>query len=144
MSKVLDTCHAGLDEGLRSDWKEVVIYYCTTMKLLRARHHFDEVRVLEFQESADKFYDLWLKLCGRDGVGNYMHSLGAGHVGEQLQKFGNLYRYSQQGWEAVNKKVKKVFFNQTSMGGGWHGGSSKIKPIMYLFLREVLEVWMGR
>ena len=118
-------------------WARAVDLYCQSMQLLRARHHFTIERVLEFQKTVDDFMDLWHILTGRDGFGNYMHALDVGHVGEQLLAFGNLYRYSQQGWEALNKKFKHSFFYNTCRGGGRHGVQSKILSIMYMFLREM-------
>ena len=44
-----------------------------------------------------------------------------GHVYDSLPVEGNLYCFSQQGWEAINKKIRKIFFNQTAIGGGARG-----------------------
>ena len=66
-----------------------------------------------------------------------MHMLDVGHVCDSLLIEGNLYRFSQQGWEAINKKFRKIFFNQTAMGGGRGGSNSKLLPVFYFFLREM-------
>ena len=106
------------------------------ISMLRARYDFDLGRVLDFQFCVDNFMDLWHKLTGRDGIGNYFHLLDVGHVADQLLMHGNLYKYLQQGWEAVNKKAKKIFLTKTAMGGGT-GGFGKLLTILLLFLREM-------
>ena len=45
-------------------------------------------------------------------------------------------RYSQQGWEAVNKKAKKAYFTKTAMGGGIKK-VGKLLPILQMFMREI-------
>ena len=65
-----------------------------------------------------------------------MHLLDVGHVSDQLKLHSNLYRYSQQGWEAVNKKARKVYFTKTAMGGG-SKSVGKLLPILEMFLREL-------
>jgi len=122
---------------MRAKWQLAVSLYNKSMSLLRSRYKFDETMVLEFQETVDHFYDIWFELTSKDGTGNYMHMLATGHIGDQLTRLGNLYRYSQQGWEALNKKMKKIYFNQTALGGGCNGPTSKLLPIFHLFLREM-------
>jgi hypothetical protein len=33
------------------------------------------------------------------------------------EKYGNFYRYSQQGWESMNQLLKHYYFNNTNHGG---------------------------
>jgi hypothetical protein len=55
--------------------------------------------------------------------------IGSGHVAEYLYKWKNLYRFSQQGWEAMNSLIKTFFFRRTSHGGGVRGNSKKSRLI---------------
>jgi len=58
--------------------------------------------------------------------------LGAGHIGEYLLHHQNLYKHSQQGWEAFNALLKTFFFRCTGRGGAGNRGTgikSKIIPI---------------
>ena len=43
----------------------------------------------------------------------------------------NLYRYSQQGWEALNSQIKTVYFRRTQGGGHKDNEefNSKVEPI---------------
>jgi hypothetical protein len=51
--------------------------------------------------------------------------IGAGHLVYFLRQFRNLYKYSNPGWEALNQKIKRVYFNNTNRGGNV-GGHHKI------------------
>lgn len=59
-----------------------------------------------FVEHADDFFQLWVELYGHQGVTNYIHMIGSGHFEEYMAKWGNLNKYSQQGWEALNALIK--------------------------------------
>jgi hypothetical protein len=51
-----------------------------------------------------------------------------GHVLEYLFRYKNLYRHSQQGWEAMNNLLKTYYYRQTGQGGGKYE-RSKLKSI---------------
>ena len=68
---------------------------------------------------------------------NYFHALRAGHFSYFLLKYKNLYRLSQQGWENVNSRLKRSYHHNSAKGGG-RGGSSKLLPVMYNLLREMM------
>ena len=61
-----------------------------------------------------------------------------------LRRYKNLYKYSQQGWEALNQKIKHYYFNNTDMGGcigGKHGEGQTGRhtlPLMKMFQRCVM------
>ncbi len=57
----------------------------------------------------DNFYVTWIDLLLHEGVTNYIHMLGAGHIGEYLLHHQNLYEHSQQGWEVFNALLKTFF-----------------------------------
>jgi len=67
--------------------------------------------------------------------------LGTGHIGEYLLHHRNLYKHSQQGWEAFNSLLKTFFFCRTGRGGAGNRGTSmksKIMPIARWLSRRVL------
>jgi len=68
---------------------------------------------------------------------NYLHCHEAGHFSYFLLKYGNIYKYSQQGWENVNGVMKRCFHSKTQMGGGY-GSTSKLKPMLETFGRGML------
>jgi hypothetical protein len=94
----------------------------------------DEVDAL--QNKIDAFGDLWIELCGDEGMSNYMHYLISGHVCWFIRKYGNLYKFNQQGWESLNWKLKAYYFRRTQRGG--HGSGGKYLLPIYLFLTRRL------
>ena len=92
-----------------------------------------------------QFYQSWIELFGYHGITNYIHMIGVGHMLEYMQQHGNLNRYSQQGWEALNALIKLFFFRRTTKGGKNSGESvtnlkSKLVPIGRLIQRRLLWV----
>ena len=129
-TRLIDIC---VDDGQRSDkWKTVLRYWNLMMEILRHHEDFSIDEINTYQHVADIFFREWLDLHQKDGLTNYFHMIGAGHLSYYLKRWKNLYRYSQQGWEALNKYIKLYFFNRTQMGG--YGGkkneqNSHIDPI---------------
>ena len=86
---------------------------------LRQRHSFTDEEIDDLQRNIDKWYHSWMSIAGVEGMTNYIHLLGAGHVSYYLKKYRNLYRYSNQSWERLNKRVKRFYLQRTQRGG--HG-----------------------
>jgi hypothetical protein len=61
-------------------------------------------------------------MYGHIHITNYIHILGSGHLPYFAKKYGNLYRFSQQGWEALNQMIKHYYFNNTNHGGSLGNG----------------------
>lgn len=62
-------------------------------------------QVDDFQCIADDFFLNRVGLIGYNGVTNYIHMLGAGHLRYYLQKWGNLNRFQNRGWEAYKAMI---------------------------------------
>lgn len=115
------------------------------MELLRKRSNYTIAEIDRFQDLIDAFFSKYIEQVGNEGITNYIHMLGSGHVRYYMEIHKNLYKYSQQGWESLNAKYKQVFFNHTQRGG--HSGSateeterSYIESIMKAFQRELLWI----
>jgi hypothetical protein len=67
--------------------------------------------------------------------------LGSGHIHNFLRKYGCLYLYSQQGWEALNNTIQ-TFIHQSSQRGGFGSGDgtrkSYIFPLVRMIIRDLL------
>lgn len=113
-----------VDDTRKAQWNVSVRHYRHAVILLRQRQDFTNEQIASFQKHADNFFQNWVKLHGKDGVTNYIHMMGSGHLAEYLYKWKNLYRYSQQGWEAMNAMIKTFFFRSTneSWGECWQQG----------------------
>jgi len=64
----------------------------------------------------------WVDLYKGNHMTNYMHVIGAGHLTYFAKHYGNLYRFSQQGWESLNKLIKHFYYNNTNHGGSYGNG----------------------
>ena len=129
---------SGMNNEQIIKWKKCLAYYKEMIKMLRQKEDFLDEQIEEFQVLADNFFSIWVNLHGSEGVTNYIHMIGSGHISYYLFQWRNLYRYSQQGWESLNHYIKTVYHQRTQKGGsqGTTGGpSSKVKGI---------GVWMQR
>jgi hypothetical protein len=116
----------------RNDWDLTIHRWRAVMEAARKRDHYSTQDVEEFQDLADDWFARWIKLVGRDGCSNYTHLIASGHIAFYLREWGNLYKYSQQGWEAYNSLIKGVYYRRTQRGG--HGGkrdepNSRVHPL---------------
>jgi hypothetical protein len=100
--------------------------------------------ILEFQCNADIFFCKWVDLEGYNGMMNYIHLMGSGHLSEYMFHYQNLYWHSQQGWEKFNALLKMFYFRRTQCGGATGQGKmerSILRPIGQWFLHHL--VWMS-
>jgi hypothetical protein len=72
------------------------------MKVAFQHEDFLDDDIEAFQDSVDEWFYIYIELVGIQGITNYMHLLGYGHLYHYLKRWCKLYRYQQQGW-----------------GGGW-------------------------
>ena len=56
--------------------------------------------------------------------------VGCGHILQYMSEWGNLNRFSQQGWEALNALIKLFFFRRTNKGGHNSGADPLAKGKM--------------
>jgi hypothetical protein len=96
--------------------------YKEALKLLLLHRDLSDDEIEDFQDLIDDFFEIWVGIFGDEGITNYTHMLGAGHIYYFLKKYKCLYLYSQQGWEALNGKIQ-TFIHQSSKQGGHHSGT---------------------
>ncbi len=91
--------------------------YSLAMQILRKRSEYTDDEINLFQDLIDDFFQKYIKETGVEGMTNYIHMLGSGHIKYYMELHRNLYKFSQQGWESLNSKYKQVFFRHTQRGG---------------------------
>lgn len=128
------------DNDRRTKWNQTVEKYKLVRNMAGKHEDFTDDDIEEFQDLADSFFLAWINLVGRDGLTNYFHELGSGHFAYYLREWRNLYRFSQQGWEHLNKVIKMFYFRRTQRGG--NGGkkgerNSKLVPIAKWLQRKL-------
>ena len=101
--------------SLLQKWITLLEVYIPMMELSKQHSDLTEEQIDEFHCLSQAFMKNWVALS--PSVTNYIHMFGAGHMTYYLRKYGNLYQFSQQGWEALNQKLKHFYFNNTNHGG---------------------------
>jgi hypothetical protein len=120
------------DEETKNTWLSLVGNYNPAMEILRKRSEYTDEEIDSFQEKVDDFYLDLMKIAGIESITNYIHMLGSGHIRYYMEIHRNLYRYSQQGWESLNAKVKDYFFRHSQRGGNY-GSHTDESERSYLF-----------
>jgi hypothetical protein len=129
-----------------NDFGNKVLKGCTkyqdAMKLLTSHRELSVEEIEHFQFLIDDFYEIWIEVFGSEGVTNYIHMLGSGHIMYFLKEYKCLYLYSQQGWEALNGKIQ-TFIHQNSQRGGHNSGTkqgekSYIFSVVRMVIRDLL------
>jgi len=120
------------DSEMKIIWQTMIQDYCDAMAILRKRSEYSDSDIKEFQIKIDKFFAACVETsgAGKEGVTNYMHMLGSSHISYYMKTHGNLYKYSQQGWESLNEKFKL----------GEESERTYLKSIFMYFQREMLWV----
>ena len=139
IEKLVDKCIVDEDDVFL--WKRAMQHYSASFQLLRIREPMTNDQIFEYQKHADLFYRDWIELYGDDGITNYAHYIGSGHIGEYLLHWRNLTNHSQQGWEAFNSAFKSFYFNRTQRGGAVNrgqGARSRLRPMARWIQRRMV------
>ena len=139
LNELIDYCI--LEEADIARWKLATKYMVSALKKMRQKDDFTREQILSFQGDIDEFSQLWMQLYGHSGMTNYIHMLMSGHLSYYMFKWKNLYRYSQQGWEALNSLLKTFYYRRTQRGGATNNGrgdKTKLLPIAKWLQRRLL------
>ena len=126
------------DEAIRSKLIVALQHYAHAMELLLLHRNLQEEEKELFQDLIDDFFELWLEIFGQDGMSNYIHLLGSGHILYFLNKYGCLYIYSQQGWEALNNVIQAYIHQNSQRGGKGSGQKKGEKSYIFPLVRYIL------
>ena len=78
----------------KTKWKKCLHHYRELMIVLRKKGaNYTKEELSLFEHHADHFFQLWVELHGRDGVTNYIHMIGSGHMLAYMKRWGNLTKY---------------------------------------------------
>ena len=130
-----------MGDGMESTctaWKDAIASYRSTISMARQREEFSDHDIEVFQNVADDFYVKWIALHGQEGITNYIHMVGAGHILHYIRVHRNLYKFSQQGWESLNLKIKALYFRSMQRGGFGSKSQSHILPIIWFLQCELM------
>jgi hypothetical protein len=114
------------DKDVRiSDEMEINTLYLDMMTAMRQTQDFTPPQLQELQDKIDQYCDKYLARHGNRDVTNYLHTLQAGHVRQKIARFGNLFRFSNVGFEAYIGTIRRYLTRRTQNGG--HGGKGVMK-----------------
>ena len=124
----------------QANWLRFVKKYIDLIGLLTVSRDYTDEDLVLLEQYQNEAYDLLRAHCGGcDAITNYFHYLGAGHVLWMCRRYGNIWRYRNEGAEAYNKNLSKRcnMFNSSGNKGNVVGRGN-VLPF------EVLGKWMGR
>ncbi len=128
------------DADEQVNWLRFMEQYVKFIALLTVSRDYSDDDLVLLQQYQDETYRLLKAHCGgKDAVTNYFHYLGVGHVLWMCRRYGNIWRYRNEGAEAYNKNLSKRYnmFNSSGNRGNVIGRGN-VLPF------EVLGKWMGR
>jgi hypothetical protein len=97
MAKIDPIIETAIPDGNNSTRSKLILAvakYRDRMRILTTHRALDNEEKQFFQDCMDDFFELWVELFGEEGVSNYIHLLGAGHMLYFLEKYDCLYLYS--------------------------------------------------
>ena len=124
MMEVVYEAHDGKEKKIAEE-VEINKLYLQMMTLLRQTRNFTQQDLQQLQDKIDEYCDQYLKRHGNRDITNYLHTLQAGHVRQQISRFGNLFRFANVGFEAYIGTIRRYLTRRTQNGG--HGGKGMTK-----------------
>ena len=129
-----------VDPIAQAHWVLFLEQYIKLIGLLTVSRDYTDADIVLLEQYQDLTYKLLVAHCGGiDAITNYFHYLGVGHVLWMCRRYGNIWRYRNEGAEAYNKNLSKRYNMFNSCGNrGNILGRGNVLPF------EVLGKWMGR
>jgi hypothetical protein len=109
--------------------KDALSKYREALKILTQHSEYTNDDIELFQSLVDDFYEVWISIFGDEGVTNYIHLLSSGHIMYFMKRYGCLYLYSQQGWEALNNTIQSFIYQNSQHRGHNSGQGQTVNPI---------------
>ena len=75
----------------REVFQKIVDQYLKIMEKVRQKEVFLDDDMIILHKQIDEWYADWVSVTGKEGMTNYIHMLGVGHVTYYLKKDKNLY-----------------------------------------------------
>jgi hypothetical protein len=96
------------DDQCKQIWLRLIDDYRQAMRILWKRREYSECDIHEFQSKNNDFFVAHVEEsgAGKEGVTNTSTCSGVATFNYYMKMHGNLCKFSQQGWESLNKKFK--------------------------------------
>ena len=130
-------------EEHRKAWMQFLEDYVHVITGLTQSEEFTTDTLNALQIRIDKCYRTLLQVAGIKACTNYFHYLGSGHIVWLTKKYGNLWRFRNEGAESQNGTLS-LRYNKFNNRGG-NKGNNKNKEMNGKCLPfQVLGAWMAR
>lgn len=130
-------------EEHRKAWMQFLEDYVHVITGLTQSEEFTTDTLNALQIRTDKCYRTLLQVAGIKACTNYFHYLGSGHIVWLTKKYGNLWRFRNEGAESQNGTLS-LRYNKFNNRGG-NKGNNKNKEMNGKCLPfQVLGAWMAR
>ena len=83
--------HCGIEHDRIVMYHQAISNYREAMTILRQKEDLTNDQITIFQSKIDVYFQNWVSLHSADGITNYIHMLGAGHLSDYLFEWRNLY-----------------------------------------------------
>jgi hypothetical protein len=132
------------DTARREEWMTFLYYYIRVNERLHSTLDYTEVDIAELEVDIDAAYGLLVTSIGgkERGVTNYFHYLGSGHIIWMIKRYGNLWRFCNEGAESMNGMASKRYNMFNNKGGYKSSVKNEMKQKCAPF--EVLGDWLAR
>ncbi len=108
----------GVNTNTNANWRFFLISYLNCLELLTLHRDYKPGEVDDLERRCKKMHTaLVTTIGGIEGVTNYFHYVGSGHVVWMCRKWGNLWRYRNEDVEAFNKIVSLRHNKHNGNGG---------------------------
>lgn len=127
---------------LRTRWLDFLSDYVNAIELMTKSADYEPGDIDILEGYIDRAYTKLLEISGIEGLTNYFHYFGSGHIIWMTRIYGNLWRHRNEGVEGMNG-VLSLRYNKFNNRGGNKGRSKDgINEKCEAF--EVLGSWMSR
>ena len=128
----------------REDWMTFLYHYVKVNERLHSTLDYTADDITELEKDIDAMYAYLVTSIGgaENGVTNYFHYLGSGHVVWMIKRYGNLWRFCNEGVESLNSLASKRYNGFNNKGG--HKAARKNDAKKKVLPFEVLGNWLAR
>jgi len=127
---------------LRTRWVDFLREYVHAIELMTKSVDYEPGDIDTLEGYIDRAYAKLLQIAGIEGLTNYFHYFGSGHIIWMTRIHGNLWRHRNEGVEGMNG-VLSLRYNKFHNRGG-NKGRSKDGVNAKCEAFEVLGSWMSR
>jgi hypothetical protein len=124
-------------------WRAFIVSYLNCMELVTLNREYTPNEIDDLDRCCKKMYHLLVTtIGGLEAITNYFHLIGSGHVVWMVRRYGNMWRFRNEGVEAFNAIVS-LRHNKNNKKGGYKK-TRKGEPIRKCAEFWSLGQWLGR